>query len=88
MNTSEKYACKPSGMNTYKIIGLKVSWNEHLQKKVRGVGVLFAFFAGKTFSHRLHGARIGASPKSGGGAGLKIAARRRCGPVSGRGRGC
>ncbi len=36
MNTSIKCACNPSRMNTSKIIGLKVLWNEHLRKKVGG----------------------------------------------------
>jgi len=32
MNTYAKCAANPRGMRTSKIIGLKVSWNEHLQK--------------------------------------------------------
>ena len=32
MNTYAKCAANPCGMRTSKIIGLKVSWNEHLQK--------------------------------------------------------
>jgi hypothetical protein len=38
MNTYAKCAANPCGMRTYKIIGLKVSWNEHLQKTGGGVG--------------------------------------------------
>ena len=38
MNTYAKWAAKPCRMRTYKIIGLKVSYNEHLQKM--GVEVL------------------------------------------------
>jgi len=30
----EKYVRKPFGMCTYKFIGLKVPWNEQLQKRV------------------------------------------------------
>jgi len=37
MHTYEKRACKPFGMHCYKIIELKVPWNEYLQKKA-GVG--------------------------------------------------
>jgi hypothetical protein len=37
MRTYEKYVRNPSAMNTYKNKGLKVDWNEHLQKN-RGVG--------------------------------------------------
>ena len=36
MNTYAKCAAKPRRMNTSKIIGLKVSWNEHLQKSGGG----------------------------------------------------
>ena len=38
IRTCEKRRCKSSGIPTYKIIGLKIPWNQHLQKKV-GVGV-------------------------------------------------
>ena len=38
IRTCEKRRCKSSGIRTYKIIGLKIPWNQHLQKKV-GVGV-------------------------------------------------
>jgi hypothetical protein len=33
MNTYAKCATNPCRMRTYKIIGLKVPYNEHLQKK-------------------------------------------------------
>ena len=36
MNTYAKCAANPCGMRTSKIIGLKASWNEHLQKKGGG----------------------------------------------------
>ena len=36
MCTYEKCACKSPGMRTYEIIGLKVSWNEYLQKNPGG----------------------------------------------------
>src|ERR1700690_909419 len=39
MNTYAKRAANPCRMCTYKIIGLKVPWNEHLQKN-RGAGGL------------------------------------------------
>jgi hypothetical protein len=39
MNTYRKRARNPHGMNTSKIAGLKLSWNQHMQKN-RGVGVL------------------------------------------------
>jgi hypothetical protein len=32
MHTYEKRACKSFGMHSYKIVELKVPWNEHLQK--------------------------------------------------------
>ncbi len=38
MHSYEKRACKSFGIHSYKIIELKVSWNEHLQKKVGGGG--------------------------------------------------
>src|SRR5437899_7186655 len=38
IRTCEKRRYKSSGIRTYKIIGLKIPWNQHLQKKV-GVGV-------------------------------------------------
>ena len=38
IRTCEKRRCKSSGIRTCKIIGLKIPWNQHLQKKV-GVGV-------------------------------------------------
>ncbi len=37
MHSYEKRACKPFGIHSYKIIELKVPWNEYLQKK--GVAV-------------------------------------------------
>jgi hypothetical protein len=36
MNTYAKCAANPRAMNTCKIIGLKVSWNEYLQKRGGG----------------------------------------------------
>ncbi len=36
MHTYEKCACKSFGMHCYKIIGLKVPWNEYLQKEAGG----------------------------------------------------
>ena len=38
IRTCEKRRCKSSGIRTYRIIGLKIPWNQHLQKRV-GVGV-------------------------------------------------
>jgi hypothetical protein len=38
MNTYAKRAANPNGMRTYKIIALKASCNEHLQKRGRGAG--------------------------------------------------
>jgi hypothetical protein len=40
MNTYAKCAANPRGMNTYKIIGLKVSCNQHLRKNRGGGGVI------------------------------------------------
>ena len=42
MNTYIKYACNSSEMNTYKNKGLKVTQNEHLQKK-GGVGGAYCY---------------------------------------------
>jgi hypothetical protein len=39
MNTYQKFAAKPFRILTSRMIGLKISWNEHLQKN-RGVGPL------------------------------------------------
>ena len=39
MNTYAKRAANPCGMRTSKIIGLKVSWNEHLRKMGGGGGL-------------------------------------------------
>ncbi len=36
---AKKCVCKSFGMHSYKIIGLKVLWNEHLQKNTGGGGV-------------------------------------------------
>ncbi len=36
MHSYEKCACKFFGMHCYKIIGLKLPWNEYLQKKGGG----------------------------------------------------
>jgi hypothetical protein len=40
MTTYAKRAANPCGMHTYKIIGLKASWNEHLQKMGGGEHIL------------------------------------------------
>jgi hypothetical protein len=40
INTYAKCAANPSGMRTSKIIGLKTSWNEHLQKRGGGERLL------------------------------------------------
>ena len=40
MNTYAKGAANPRGMNTSKIIELKASWNEHLQKNGGGGGLI------------------------------------------------
>ncbi len=36
LHSYEKRACKPSGIRSYAIVGLKVPWNEYLQKKGGG----------------------------------------------------
>ena len=41
MRTYPERAANPFRMRTYKIIGLKVAWNEQLQKKTPGEGCLF-----------------------------------------------
>ena len=40
INTYAKCAANPCGMRAYKIIGPKVSWNEHLQKNGGGAGLI------------------------------------------------
>ncbi len=36
IHSYEKRACKPFGIRSYAIVGLKVPWNEYLQKKAGG----------------------------------------------------
>src|SRR5713101_4669198 len=51
MHTYEKRACKSLTIRTYKITGLKLPWNEHLQKPPGGRGGLHSPFA--TFNFQL-----------------------------------
>ncbi len=51
MHSYEKRACKPFGMHCYKIIELKVPWNEYLQKKGGGGG---RRVSRKSAQHRLN----------------------------------
>ncbi len=49
MHSYAKRACKPIGICSYAIVGLKVPWNEYLQKKAGGGSV-----ARKSAQHRLN----------------------------------